>query len=183
MSSPRGRGWVIQLKDEAKEGGMEGSERRKGEKDHRGKLLCQSWCWKCHECSMQTQSQISVLLWKNIKYVFVYVSISLTSSNLYLQVFTPELPRNSNIVSVCVLPERPMPGQKVRLQSRPPSPLCTTLKSPGRLLGSSPPTSTNQVTFNNKPSYWTHGWYFKVCGKVWTSHGLSGGCVSLVWCP
>lgn len=46
-----------------------------------------------------------------------------------------------------------MPGQKVRLQSRPPSPLCTTLKLPGRLLGSSPLTSTNQVTFNNKPWY------------------------------
>ena len=48
--------------------------------------------------------------------------------------------------------ERPMPGQKVRLQTRPRSLLCMTLKSPGLLPGSSPPTSTNQVTFQIKPS-------------------------------
>lgn len=57
--------------------------------------------------------------------------------------------------------ERPMPGQKARPQTRPPSLLCTTRKSPGRLLGSSPPTSTNQVTFNNKYADAASVWYFK----------------------
>lgn len=46
-----------------------------------------------------------------------------------------------------VSPERPMHGQKARPQTRLPSLPCTTLKSPGRLPGSSPPTSINQVTF------------------------------------
>lgn len=38
------------------------------------------------------------------------------------------------------------PGQKVRPQSRQPFLLSMRLKSPGRLQGSSPPISTNQVT-------------------------------------
>lgn len=50
-------------------------------------------------------------------------------------------------------PGQPTPGQRAKPQSRPPSLLCTTLKSPGRLPESSPPTSTNQVTLNDKPAH------------------------------
>lgn len=59
----------------------------------------------------------------------------------------------SNAMSVCdFFPAgQHMPGQKVRLQSRPPFLLSTNLKLQERWRGSSPPISTNQVTFNNKP--------------------------------
>lgn len=65
-------------------------------------------------------------------------------------VVTSELQCNS---CLCDFPGQPMPGQKARLQSRLPFPLSMTLKLPGRLPGSSPPISTNQVTLKNKLSY------------------------------
>lgn len=63
------------------------------------------------------------------------------------------LSHNATDFSVCDFPGRPMPGQKARLQSRLPFLLSMTLKLPGRLPGSSPPISTNQVTFENMLSY------------------------------
>lgn len=54
------------------------------------------------------------------------------------------------LFSSYVSTEQPMPGQKVKLQSRQLSQLCTTLKLPGQLPGNSPPTSTNQVTFKDQ---------------------------------
>lgn len=133
-------------------GGTEEEEER--EEESRETLLCQPCWWgkvpwmtwllsllpmtsfyivtmeKCHICFC------TLLLTIYLLYIFTSVQYCL-------------------ILSVCVSPERPMPGQKVRLQTRPLSLLCTSLKSPGRLLGNSPPTSTNQVTFKDKPSYTT----------------------------
>lgn len=62
----------------------------------------------------------------------------------------------SNAMSVSVIffffsAGQHMPGQKVRPRSRPPFLLCTNLKLQERWRGSSPPISTNQVTFNNRP--------------------------------
>lgn len=49
------------------------------------------------------------------------------------------------LIFVYAFTEQPMLGQKVRLQTRPRSLRCMNLKLPGRLPGSSHPTSTSQV--------------------------------------
>lgn len=67
---------------------------------------------------------------------------------------------------------RRTPGQKVRLQSRPPFLPSMRLRSPGRLPGSSPPISTNQVTVNQpvNPLKTLLGCAFKTLSGTYVHH-------------
>lgn len=140
----KGRCYVIPKRDKPSDTAQRGSERSKKEKRIAEGEAFVSTLMLCH----------GKFSWKNMGFVFVDVSPSaMVVFTLCLLWWFLPLSHNATDFSVCDFPGRPMPGQKARLQSRLPFLLSMTLKLPGRLPGSSPPISTNQVTFENMLSY------------------------------